>query len=199
MAVKHAVLGLLMERRGYGYEVTQRLSERLGPQFAVPRGTVQSAIDALYKADEIDVVRRTRRGDQVAVWYGTNERGAGTFNTWLDGPLSREPMRDDLYLKFAMVDVRRLPKFIAEFERLELECVAEIAALTHGRPLADEMADPVTWDTASRLLLDSRALDHLNGDLAFLRRTVSVLRWAESQDTVAVPRARLLEAVSSSG
>lgn len=199
MAVKHAVLGLLLERRGYGYEVAQRLSERLGPQFSVPRGTVHSAIDTLHRAGEIDVIRRTLRGDQVAVWYGTNERGAATYRSWLDAPLTREPMRDDLYLKFAMVDVRRLSKFVTEFERLELECVAEIAALTHGRPLADEMADPVTWATASRLLLDSRALDHLNGDLAFIRRTLTVLRWAESQGDGAVPRVRLMEAVSSSG
>jgi DNA-binding PadR family transcriptional regulator len=185
-----------MERRGYGYEIAQRLSERLGPQFAVPDGTVHSAIKSLHRAGEIEIIRRTLRGDQVAVWYGTNHRGARTFETWLDAPLTREPLRDDLYLKFAMVDVRRLPKFRAEFERLELECMAEIAALTHGRPLADEMADPVSWHTASRLLLDSRALDYLNGDLAFIRRTVGVLRWAEAQDDGAVPRATLLEAVS---
>jgi len=193
--VKHAVLGLLVERPGYGYDVRNRLSDRLGPRFAVSEGTVHSSIKSLRNAGHVEVVRRTFRGDQMAVWYGATESGKRRYAGWLDEPLAREAVRDDLYLKFAMVDVRRLPKFREEFQRLELECVAEIAAHTRGFPLADELTDPVSWGVTRRLLLDSRALDHLNGDLAFIRRTLGVLRWAEAQDGT-VPRDRLLEAVS---
>ncbi|HET6448981.1 MAG TPA: PadR family transcriptional regulator [Conexibacter sp.] len=193
--MKHAVLGLLVERRGYGYELTQRLSERLGSRLAVPEGTVHSSIKSLKGAGHIEVVRRSFRGDQVAVWYGATDGGVEEYETWLDEPLGREPVRDDLYLKFAMVDARRLSKFTREFQRLELECVTEIAVHTRAAPLADELSDPVSWEVARRLLLNSRALDHLNGDLAFIRRTLGVLRWAEAQDG-SVPRTRLLEAVS---
>lgn len=195
MPVKHAVLGLLLEHRGYGYEVAQRLSDRLGPRLAVPEGTVHSALRNLKRDGYVQVEKRTFRGDQVAVWYGATDSGREAYEAWLDAPLAREPVRDDLYLKFAMVDPRRLAHFKQEFQRLELECVGEIAVQTRAVPLADEVEDPVSWDVARRLLLDSRALDHLNGDLAFIRRTLGVLRWAESQDG-SVPRDRLLEAVS---
>lgn len=195
MPVKHAVLGLLVERRGYGYEIANRLRERLGPGLAIPEGTVHTSIRNLRKAGHVEVVGRKLRGEQVAVLYGATQTGVSEYQGWLDEPLARSPVRDDLYLKFAMVDTGRLPMFRAEFQRLELECVAEIAAHTRGFPLADELTDPVSWGAARRLLLDSRALDHLNGDLAFIRRTLGVLRWAESQGGT-VPRDRLLEAVS---
>ncbi|MBS1870533.1 MAG: PadR family transcriptional regulator [Actinobacteria bacterium] len=195
LPVKHAVLGLLMERAGYGYDVANRLSERLGPGVPVSEGTVHSSIKSLRNEGYIELVRRTFRGDQVAVWYSATRSGAGRYHGWLDEPLVLEPVRDELYLKFAMVDVGRLPRFRAEFKRLELECLAEIAVHTRGYPLADDLADPVSWGVARRLLLDSRALDHLNGNLAFIRRTLGVLRWAEEQGGT-VPRDRLLEAVS---
>jgi DNA-binding PadR family transcriptional regulator len=195
LSVKHAVLGLIVERRGYGYEIANRLSERLGPRFVIPEGTVHSSIRGLKRAGHIKVVDRKFRGEQVAVVYGATETGVAEYRGWLDGPLLSEPVRDELYLKFAMVDVGRLSKFRQEFERLELECVAEIAACTRNIPLADELGDLVSWGVARRLLLDSRALDHLTSDLAFIRRTLGVLQWAESQDG-SVPRDRLLEAVS---
>lgn len=195
MSVKHAVLGLLVERRGYGYDVANRLRERLGPGMEIPVGTVHASMRSLRFDGHIKFVRRAYRGEQVALIHEATESGVAHYHDWLDEPLARNPVRDDLYLKFAMVDMGRLPRFKAEFRRLEMECVAEIAVHTRGFPLADELADPVTWHVARRLLLDSRALDHLNGDLAFIRRTLSVLRWAEAQGGT-IPRDRLLEAVS---
>lgn len=194
LPVKHAVLGLLVERRGYGYDIAQRLSERLGPRLSVPEGTVHSSIRSLKQAAHIEVVRRTFRGDQMAVWYGATEAGVGEYAAWLDEPVAREPVRGELYLKFAMIDATRVPRLREQFERLELECLAEIGTHTRSRPLANELTDPVSLRTAARLLLDSAVLDRLNADLMFVERTLGVLRWAEAQG--AVPRARLLEAMS---
>jgi DNA-binding PadR family transcriptional regulator len=194
LPVKHAVLGLIVERRGYGYELAQRLSERLGPRLAVPEGTVHSAIKSLKGAGHINVVKRSLRGDQVAVWYGATDGGLEEYEAWLDEPVAREPVRGELFLKFAMIDATRVPRLREQFERLELECLAAIGAHTRARPLGDELTDPVSLQTAARLLLDSGALDRLNADLMFVKRTLGVLRWAEAQGSV--PRARLLEAVS---
>jgi len=196
VAVKHAILGLLVERRGYGHELVSRLEDRLGPGFAVSPGTVYASLKTLKDDGHIEVVRRTMRGDQVRVYYGTTPEGVEHFNGWMDEPLSREPLRGELYLKFAMTDICRVPMLREAFERLELECLAEIARYARGQNLADELTDPVPFDTATRLLLDSGVLDRLNADRAFIRRTLDVLRWAEETGTV--PRAMLLEAVPAS-
>lgn len=194
MPVKHAVLGLIAERRGYGYEVSQRLSKRLGPRLAVPEATVHSSIKTLKTAGHIEVYRRSFRGEQAAIWYEVTEGGLEEYESWLDEPVVREPVRREVYLKFAMIDAARVPRLLEQFQRLELECLAAIAAHTRAHPLADELTDPVTLQTAARLLNESGALDHLNADLMFVKRTLGVLRWAEAEGSV--PRAKLLEAVS---
>ena len=195
MPVKHAVLGLLVERRGYGYEIAQRLDRRLGPHLAVAEGTVHSALKTLRNAGHIEVVRRSWRGEQAAIWYGATRRGAAHYDAWLDEPMTREPVRGELYLKFAMTDTCRLPRLRKQFERLEMECLADIAMRTRSRPLADELTDSVSMHTAALLLIESGALDRLTADLRFIKRTLGVLRWAEAQGVV--PRAKLLEAVTS--
>lgn len=197
MPVKHAVLGLVVERRGYGYELASRLNDRLGSAFEVPTGTVGAAIKTLKDAEHIEVVKKEMRGDQMRVWYGATPAGRAHFEAWMDEPLVREPMRGELYLKFAVTDSRRVPILRESFERLELECLADIAMHTRSPNLADELTDPVPFETATRLLLDSGRLDRLNADRAFIRRTLGVLRWAEETGTV--PRAMLLEAVPASG
>jgi DNA-binding PadR family transcriptional regulator len=194
--VKHAILGLLVERRSYGHELVSRVQDRLGPGFAVSGGAVYASLRTLKDDGHIEVVKRTMRGDQVRVYYGPTPEGVDHFNGWLDEPPSREPLRGELYLKFAMIDIGRVPMLREGFERLELECLAQIARYARGQNLADELTDPVRLDTATRLLLDSAALDRLNADRAFIRRTLGVLRWAE--ETGAVPRAMLLEAIPAS-
>ncbi len=194
MPVKHAVLGLLVERRGYGYDITNRLEERLGTRLAIPEGTVHTSIRNLKRAGHIEIVGRRFRGEQVAVVYGATETGRAEYEAWLEEPVARSPLRGELFLKFAMIERERVPKLREEFERLEMECLADIAAHTRSRPLADELSDPVSLRTAARLLVESGGLDQLNAELLFIKRTLGVLRWAETQGSI--PRARLLEAVS---
>lgn len=197
MAVKHAVLGLLVERRSYGYELVSRLEDRLGPGFGVPAGTVFASLKTLKQDGHIRVVNKVTRGEQVRVYYDPTPAGVDHFEAWMDEPISREPLRGELYLKFALAGIGRVPMLRDAFERLERECLTELARCARSRNLADELTDPVPLDTATRLLLDSGVLDRLNADHAFIRRTLGVLRWAEAEGKV--PRAMLLEAVPASG
>jgi DNA-binding PadR family transcriptional regulator len=195
VAVKHAVLGLLIERQSYGHELANRLDERLGPGFGVSAGAIYGSLKTLKDDGHIEVVKRVRRGEQMRVYYGSTHEGVQHFESWMEEPLGREPLRGELYMKFALTSVRRVPMLRDAFQRLELECLAEIAAHASAQQLVDELADPIPLAAATRLLLDSGVLDRLNADLAFIRRTLEVLRWAESQGNV--PRSTLLEAVTT--
>lgn len=195
MAVRHAVLGLLAERRGYGLELASRLNDRLGSGFAVPVGTVYTALNALEADGHAVVTRRVRRGNQERVYYETTADGLRELDVWLEEPVDRPPVRGELYLRFALVDAKRAPALRQAFEVFEVECVADIARHTRAQQLTDGLPEQVSPDLVSRWLLDSAALDKLNADLAFVRRALSVLRWMETDGVV--PRSTLLEAVSS--
>lgn len=196
MAVKHAVLGLLVERRAYGHELVARLDERLGPGFAVPSGTVYTALSTLEQEGDIRVLRRVPKGKMTRVYYEPTPDGIRHFEEWMDEPTAREATRGELYLKFALITMSRVPTLREEFQRLELECLADISRHTLSPDLA-ALPDPVPPALVARLLLDSGDLDRLNAELAFIRRTLSVLRWAEDQGMVSL--SMMLEAVPASG
>ena len=45
MSVKYAVLGLLVQRRGYGYDLVQRFEEQVGPAWQLNAGAIYVAPD----------------------------------------------------------------------------------------------------------------------------------------------------------
>ncbi len=69
MPIKHAVLGLLVERRGYGFELATRLRERLGSGLAVPNGTVYASLRALESDGLTQIAKRVVRGRQERIYF----------------------------------------------------------------------------------------------------------------------------------
>jgi DNA-binding PadR family transcriptional regulator len=125
MAVKYAVLGLLLERRGYGYDLMQRLEERLGPAWQLNPSTVYAALDKLEVEELIEgqqaggddrTQRRVRR-----VVYEITERGREAFGQWIGRPSERqEPVRSELQLRLAAAREEDVPALLNAINHAEL-------------------------------------------------------------------------------
>jgi DNA-binding PadR family transcriptional regulator len=125
MAIKYAVLGLIVERRGYGYDLVHRLHTRLGPAWQLSSSAVYTALDTLEaehliegsvrtvpKADE---PRPSRRSGRVV--YQATTKGEAAFRAWLQQTDSaREPIRSELLLKIALADAHAAPALIEAVE-----------------------------------------------------------------------------------
>jgi DNA-binding PadR family transcriptional regulator len=181
MPVKHAVLGLLIERRSYGYELLQRLRERLGPTWELHATSVYKALDAL-EADNLvrsslhaspsDAPGRgTRRGGLVI--YEPTDEAPAALRTWLLRPVERrQPIRDELHLKLAVVrpeDVVALLEVLDHEEsiarRLWRESVTEDPELLSGpaavvrTATAARVQSELSWIRAVRSALEELADD----------------------------------------
>jgi DNA-binding PadR family transcriptional regulator len=137
MAIKHAVLGLLLERRGYGYELLKRLEGRLGPSWQLNPSTVYAALDQLEEeglisgkrvqgsAEEGEAENRVRRGGRRVVYEAT-EPGRSAFEAWISRPpLQVKPIRDELQLRMIVAREKDLP--------------ALRRAIDHARLLTEEL------------------------------------------------------------
>ncbi len=198
MPVKHAVLGLLVDasRPLYGSELRRRLDERLGPGFEIPEGTFYTALGTLQRDEHVQEVDRRADGMRERVYFEATGLGRSEFDGWMSEPFAQEAPRGETHLKLAIVERARIPALRTQFQGLERDMVSRIARATSAPDLASE-ADPAPPAVVVRWLLDSRNLDHLNGELAFVRRTLWALDYLEANGTM--PRRKLLEAVSSSG
>ena len=69
MSVKYAVLGLLAQRRGYGYDLVQRFEEQVGPAWQLNAGAIYVALDKLEQEGlvrPLDSERRRRARSRAA-------------------------------------------------------------------------------------------------------------------------------------
>lgn len=191
MSMKYAVLGLLIERRGYGYDLANRLQERLGPGFRAAFGAVYVSLDQLAKDQLVAESRRVQVGRQVKVYYEATEAGVQRFGRWMRESPGREPVRGELYLKLAVAREQDLGVLRDELQRLEQETLADLERC--GRALdSEDDAEELRWEDAARWLADVAVVERLQADLRWLRVALRALGWAAS--TGAVPRSELRRA-----
>ncbi|HEX4806336.1 MAG TPA: PadR family transcriptional regulator [Conexibacter sp.] len=163
--VTWAVLGLVMERPSYGYELAQRLERRYGDVLPVSSSwQIYAALNALEKAGYVEPVDPQQKLEaqraktrQPKVRYRATEAGIEAFKRWLADQMHDDPAHGDLLRKLvagrrvAVVDsVDVVRDLVKQYEEL---CVAEARVLSHDVP--DTPAADL-GELIERLVLEAR-------------------------------------------
>jgi DNA-binding PadR family transcriptional regulator len=153
MSAKHAVLGLVIERPGYGYQLAQRLEDRFGSSAFAPSG-VYSALDQLSRDELIrsagEMGARPSRRAAPRMIYEATEEGIDHFEAWMLEASPAPPLRDELHMKIALCRPVNLPRLIDLVYGQELACMGRLRDLK-GRAEEDP-ADPNEWSSLMRTL-----------------------------------------------
>jgi DNA-binding PadR family transcriptional regulator len=107
--LRFVVLGLLVERPGYGYELQRRLGDRFA-FLGVAETSVYRLLDALERSGEIEVrgpkpVGGTPRG-APRVTYEVTGAGHTVFSRWMASPCRLPVVRDELLVRLALATCR---------------------------------------------------------------------------------------------
>lgn len=132
MSVKHAVLGLVIERPGYGYELVQRLEQRI-EGWRPSETAVYPALRSLRTEGMIRARDAAERGTASAhrgvVWYEATDVGRDEFRAWVRAPSDLAPQRDPFWLKVAFASEEDLPWLVGLTRELEGACLERMAEL----------------------------------------------------------------------
>lgn len=159
VSTKHVVLGLLLQRPGYGYDLGQRIEKHLG-FLSLADNAVYRILDRLEDDGWIVEigerrVGRTRRG-AARVTYAATPLGAEKFRSWIAQPSDRATLREDVQAKLVLTDPADLPELLATVEEQAQECLAELASLR--RPILTQASQPdVPWRHVAVMLVDDFA------------------------------------------
>jgi DNA-binding PadR family transcriptional regulator len=177
MSLKHAVLALVAERRGHGYDLARRFEERVGPGWRLNPSAVYPALDQLERAGLVASASRdggSRRSPRIV--YSATRAGSDALDAWMrttDAPL--EPVRPDLHLKLAFGRAEHRSALVAHLlagERAAVQLLARYPrADRHGvvAPAGDG------WTSAACAFVDDGVAVRLRTDLAWLRRVRAAL------------------------
>lgn len=198
MSVKYAVLGLLAQRRGYGYDLVQRFEEQVGPAWQLNAGAIYVALDKLEQEGlvrpvttgdgEAPVVRRRTARGAPRVIYEATTQGLERFEDWMATGSSMAPLREEMHLKLALSQPRNLARLIELTYEQESACLERLEQHLGGTSFDDLLASPQPWSAVASVMVRDAEVAHLQATVAWLRRIREAMRWLQERPEALRPR-----------
>ncbi len=163
MSVKHAVLALLHQSPGYGYQLHGLLAETLGEPWSINTGQVYGTLSRLERDGLVLTSYKNTGGDDDRTVYTLTENGKEELFRWFQEPISRaDRLKDSFYAKLVLscLSEAASPADVLQSQRKQL--MTELQDLTQLRRRAD-----AEQKLTSLLLLESGIM-HLEADLHWM-------------------------------
>jgi DNA-binding PadR family transcriptional regulator len=191
MSVKYAVLGLLVQRRGYGYDLVQRFEEQIGPAWQLNAGAIYVALDKLEQEGLVSPIaraddgapvtrRRTTRGAPRVIYEATAQ-GVERFDDWMTTGSSMSPLREELHLKLALSQPRNLPRLIELTYEQEQACLERLEQHRSGSSFDDLLDSAQPWSAVASVMVRDADVAHLQATVEWLRRIREAMRWLQDR------------------
>lgn len=168
MTIKHALLALLAEEPGYGYELKKRYDEAIGLLWPVQQAQVYNNLRQLEQEGLVQLdmrVVQTNLPDQKR--YRLTEAGERALAAWTGEPVhTSRKLKDDFYLKLTVLaavvkDAQQLAELLWRQREVNLHYLRELEGTLREAEQAND-------EVAASLL--EGAILHAEADLAWLDR-----------------------------
>lgn len=178
MSAKHAVLGLVIERPGYGYDLARRLDERCG-SWGWERSGVYSALDQLtrdghVRSEKAKGSRGSGRSAPRAI-YESTPAGLDYFREWIMSPTPPAPARQELDLKLLFSGPELLPGLIDQTWAQEQICMDQLRDLTSPSP-PSVAREPAGWREIALVLQRDAEIKLLQVRVEWLQNARKVMQ-----------------------
>jgi DNA-binding PadR family transcriptional regulator len=132
LSLKYVLLGMVVERPGYGYELQTRVEERL-PFYNYTAGAVYPALDRLERDGLIEAAGAkaslsTVRGSP-RVMYSATADGVVRLERWMYAPTPPENSRDALLAKLAVARPQDVPRLLEVSRHQEAQLRLQLGGL----------------------------------------------------------------------
>lgn len=171
--VNWAVLGLVIEKPSYGYEIGRRFTTRFGELVPASLSNIYTTLDRLVRTGLVEPTHAqaaTISGRQQKLHYRATSEGARAYRAWLARRLREIDQRSELLLRLLSVSLRGVPALDELLARYEAECVEEQGRHGTQRPQHGPADPELMPDLLDRMIEDERR-SMLQAQLEWVRRT----------------------------
>jgi DNA-binding PadR family transcriptional regulator len=185
VSAKHALLGLLLDRPAYRYQLGDRLQERLGPAWKINSGQLYQTIDRLELDGLIERIDSATDDQHERHVFAATAAGEDEFEHWFDGSMGRARLlRRPLLVKITLAGPERLKDTLQEIDNYERECAA---CLRERLRLREEIPLGGLHVRADHELLRlnlSADIAQLEAELGWARHARERICWLLGQDAI---------------
>ncbi|HEV7941293.1 MAG TPA: PadR family transcriptional regulator [Solirubrobacteraceae bacterium] len=172
-SVNWAVLGLVIEKPSYGYEIGRRFLTRFADFVPASLSNIYTTLDRLVRLGLIEPTHAqaaTVSGRQQKLHYRATSEGARAYRSWLARRLREIDHRSELLLRLLSVCLRGVPALDEVLERYEAECLEEQRRL-EARPPERTSEDPELMPELLARMVGDERISMLAAQLDWVRRT----------------------------
>lgn len=129
-SVRAVLLGLVLERPGYGYELAKRLVERLGETWQIAQKDLYRLLDELTDGKLLEAREERRPGHKRShVFFYPTPSTAPALVRWIETLSPKAPMREGIRAKVAAARVEDARPLLLSLKEYERDCL-KLARLT---------------------------------------------------------------------
>jgi DNA-binding PadR family transcriptional regulator len=185
MSARHALLGLLLHRSAYPYELADRLQARLGPAWAINSGQLYQTVHKLEQEGLIEQVDEAHEGRDGRNVFAITDSGVQEFERWFEestdsARLSRRP----LLVKITLAGPDRLEDALRQIDAYELDCARRLKELSRVREAVAVQGRQVRADHVLLRLNLSADMFQLEGELQWARHAHEMISWLLGREAI---------------
>jgi DNA-binding PadR family transcriptional regulator len=121
--LKGALLGLVLQRPGHGYDLANRLDRRLGPAWQITAKDLYRMLEQLERAGLVSSQRVLSDGPTGnRRVYSPTELAEPALTEWMSASTRMAPVRAEFHAKIAVARAQDAPRLLAALGSYEREC-----------------------------------------------------------------------------
>jgi DNA-binding PadR family transcriptional regulator len=182
MWVKYAVLGLVIERPGYGQDLAQRFRNRVA-SWELESSAIHEALEELEREGSIRSTGATAhapRGVPRSVYEATGQ-GQARFDHWIGAPPSGPDFRDELHLRIATAQPGNLDRLIEITYEQERLCLERLQLHAGRASFGEVLARGGSWEAVAGLIVRDAEVMHLEATMDWLARAREAMLWVRDR------------------
>jgi PadR family transcriptional regulator AphA len=186
MSAKYALLGLLVQRPAYPYELADRLQARLGPTWAINSGQLYQTIKRMEDERLIEQIGGAQEARQDRHIYTITEVGFEDLERWWSKDQAGSPrlLRRPLLLKMALAGPERLKDTLEQIDAYERDCAERLREFSGRREAVPDGGTTVRADHVLLRLGLSADIFQLEGELRWARHAHEMVSWLLGRDAI---------------
>ncbi len=169
MSVKHAILGILIKRPSYPYELSVKFTQTIGYAWQLNKSQVYQTV---YKLEDEGLVERTNNKPNLngARWvFQITDNGKKEYVRWRSTMSQRvRPLRDDLLIRVALATHEDANELLQAVNLRKLLCAEKLREYTERESMLVPLEKARRWEEAGSTLSMKAALDQLNSEIRWL-------------------------------
>jgi DNA-binding PadR family transcriptional regulator len=185
LSAKHALLGLLLHRPAYRYQLGDRLRKLLGPAWKINPGQLYRTVKQLEQDGLIERIDDAEDDQDERHIFAITDDGAEHFERWFeDGTTEARLLRRPLLVKIALAGPGRLESALKQIDSYEQACTARVDELMREQEQIPVAGRQVLADDELLRFALSGDISFAEGELRWSRYMHERVSWLKNQDVV---------------